>query len=458
MIKLVVFDLDGVLVDARELHYEAMNMALETVDSKYVIDRGEHLSTYDGLPTRKKLKLLTKNKGLPEEFYDDIWRKKQEQTIKLIDSMTYDNRMRGILSELKNDGFKVYVASNSVKKTIKMMLLRRGLLEYVDEYFSNEDVEKPKPNPEIYLKCMIDAGVSPRETLVIEDSHVGRRAAIESGAHLCAVSDMPDVTLEKIRSFIDSARTKNEIAVKPKWQGGKMKVIIPMAGEGSRFAQAGYTFPKPLIEVNGKPMIQKVVENLNIDAEHIFIVRKKHYEKYHLGTFLNLISPGCKVVIQDGRVQGAACTSLLAKEFIDNDEPLLFANSDQYVEWDSNEFMYSMMADKVDGGILTFTATHPKWSFAKLDDDGFVSQVAEKNPISDIATVGVYYWSKGSDFVKYAEQMIEKDIKVNNEFYVCPVFNEAIADGKKIKTFHINKMWGLGTPEDLQTFLENHKE
>jgi dTDP-glucose pyrophosphorylase len=172
---------------------------------------------------------------------------------------------------------------------------------------------------------------------------------------------------------------------------------------------------------------------------------------------LNLIAPGCKVVEVDGITEGAACTALLAKEYIDNNNPLFFANSDQFVEWDSIEFMYQMQESKADGGIVTFKATHPKWSFAKLDDNGIVTEVAEKNPISDNATVGYYYWKHGSDFVKYAEQMIENNIRVNNEFYVCPVFNEAIQDDKKIKSFTINKMWGLGTPEDLDYFLKEYK-
>ena len=457
MVKLVVFDLDGVLVDARELHYQAMNLALKNLGEEE-ISREEHLSTYDGLPTRKKLQLLTEKKGLPVEKHSELWKLKQERTLSLIDAMTHDADMRYLLSKLKSEGYKVYVASNSVKKTIKMMLLRRGLMEFVDEFFSNEDVKNPKPNPEIYLRCMIHAGVTPRETLIIEDSHVGRKAAIESGAHLCPVSDMHDVTGEKIEEYLGIARKKNQKQVKPKWQGGKMKVLIPMAGAGSRFAAAGYTFPKPLIEVNNKPMIQTVVENLNVDAEFVFVVQKEHYDKYHLKALLELIAPGCRIVQTDGMTEGAACTALLAKEFIDNDEPLLFANSDQFLEWDSNEFLYSMMADEVDGGMVTFTATHPKWSFAKLGDDGFVSEVAEKKPISNIATTGIYYWSKGSDFVKYAEQMINKDLRVNNEFYVCPVFNEAIADKKKIRVFPINKMWGLGTPEDLKTYLENYSE
>lgn len=456
MIKLIVFDLDGVLVDARDLHYEAFNLALNEIGSQYVIDREEHLSTYDGRPTTAKLELLTENKGLPPEKYNEVWKKKQEKTVDIINKMTTDYRMAHVLSELKKSGYKIYVGSNSVKHTIKMMLLRRGILEFVDEIFSNEDVDNPKPSPEIYLRCMVRAGVSPKETLVIEDSHVGRKSAIDSGAHLFPVKNSSDVILEDIVSKIKKLdRTEEE--TKPKWQGGKMNVLIPMAGAGSRFEKAGYTFPKPLIEVNGKPMIQVVVENINIDAKHIFVVQKSHYDKYNLKTVLNNISPDCDIIQVEGVTEGAACTTLLAKEYIDNDEPLLMANSDQFVEWDSNEFMYSMVGDNIDAGILTFKSNHPKWSYAKLDDDGFVSEVQEKNPISDMATVGIYYWSKGSDYVKYAEQMIEANKRVNNEFYVCPVFNEAIEEGKKVKVFNIENMWGLGTPEDLNYFLENQK-
>ena len=235
-----------------------------------------------------------------------------------------------------------------------------------------------------------------------------------------------------------------------------MNILIPMAGAGARFEQAGYSFPKPLIDVNGKPMMQLIVENLNIDARHIFIVQKSHYEQYNLKHLLSLITnDNCEVVQVDGITEGAACTTLLAKKFIDNDDPLIIANADQWIEWESNEFMWSMAGSNIDGGIVTFKATHPKWSFARLGDDGFVSEVAEKKCISDIATVGIYYWRKGNDYVKYAQQMIDKDIRTNNEFYVCPVFNEAIADGKKIKIYPVAKMWGMGTPEDLEKYLNN---
>lgn len=457
MIKHIIFDLDGVLVDARDLHFEALNLALEEVDSKYVIGKEEHLSMFDGLPTSKKLKILSIEKGLPVDWYDFVWKSKQKKTQHLIDKMEPDTRIASILKQIKDDGYSVHVCSNSVGKTIEKMLTNKGFISYIDKIFSNEDVKNPKPNPEIFLRSMVDVSVSPKQTLIVEDSHIGRKAAVDSGANLFAVRDTNDVIYDCIKTKIKELN-KMQKETKPKWQGGKMNVLIPMAGAGSRFEKAGYTFPKPLIEVNGKPMIQAVVENLNIDARHIFIVQKSHCEKYNLKNMLNVIAPNCKVVEVDGVTQGAACTTLLAKEFINNDEPLLMANSDQYVEWDSNEFMYSMTGDTIDAGILTFESTHPKWSFVKLNKNGFVEQVAEKNPISNRATVGIYYWTKGSDYVKYAEQMISKDIRHNGEFYVCPVFNQAIQDDKNIKIFNVdsNKMWGLGTPEDLNYFLEHN--
>ena len=453
--KLVIFDLDGVLIESRELHYEALNDALRRIGNDFVITREEHLSLYDGLNTTKKLEMLSEKKGLDRKYFNQIWQDKQTATFNLIRQFPKNNRVRQMFAKLSSEGIKIAVASNSIRETVKLALLSIGVMEYVDYYVSNEDVKRTKPYPEMYWQCMTALNVLPKNTVIIEDSHIGRQGALDSGAHLIPVKDSHDLTMEKIDEAID---TLNGVVKKMiPWRDKKMNVLIPMAGAGSRFAAAGYTFPKPLIEVNGKPMIQVVSENLNVEAHFIYIVQKEHYDKYNLKQLLNLISPGCDIVQVDSLTEGAACTTLLAKELINNDEPLLMANSDQYVEWNSNECLYAFTADGVDGGIVTFRATHPKWSFAKLGDDGFVTEVAEKNPISNIATVGIYYWRKGSDYVKYAEQMIEKNIRTNGEFYVCPVFNEAIADGKKIRVKDVPKMWGIGTPEDLNYFLENHK-
>lgn len=456
MNRLVIFDLDGVLIDSRELHYDALNDALRKVGEQYVISREEHLSVFDGLNTTKKLELLSERKGLPREYYNQVWQDKQKATFHLIPDAPKNVSAQYIMQQLKMRGWKIAVASNSIRETVRISLSAMNVLHMVDYIVSNEDVFFPKPFPEMYWKCMTAMKALPKDTIIVEDSHIGREGATNSGAHLYPVKDAYELNGNKFLDMIDEF-AKEETKKNIPWRNKKMNVVIPMAGAGSRFAAAGYTFPKPLIEVNGKPMIQVVVENLNVDAHFIYLVQKDHYEKYNLKQLLNLITPGCDIIQIDGLTEGAACTTLLAKEFIDNDEPLLMANSDQFVEWNSNECLYAFTADIVDGGIVTFEATHPKWSFAKLGEDGFVSEVAEKNPISNIATVGIYYWKHGSDYVKYAEQMIEKNIRTNNEFYVCPVFNEAIADGKKIRAKNIHKMWGIGTPEDLNYFLEHYK-
>jgi HAD superfamily hydrolase (TIGR01509 family) len=448
MIKHIIFDLDGVLIDAKDIHFTALNTALNEVDSKFIINKDDHLNIYDGLPTLKKLELLTHNKGLVSSNYDQIFRRKQEVTKVAFNNIIPNERLCSVLKSLKEKNIIVSVASNSIRETVKTALIRTGLIEYVDFFFSNEDCKLAKPNPEIFLRSMIKAGVSPKETLIIEDSIIGQEAANASGAILCPVRTSADVTLKYIETFLYQEPLNIN-----KWKSDHLNIVIPMAGAGSRFEKAGYTFPKPLIEVNGKPMIQVVVENLNIDAKYHFIVQKEHYEKYNLKETLNLITPNCNIIFTDGITEGAACTTLLAKEFIDNDDSLLIANSDQYLDWNSSNFMYNMIGDNVDAGIVSFTSTHPKWSFARVDQNNNVVEVAEKKPISDIATAGIYYWRKGSDYVKYAEQMIQKNVRVNNEFYVCPVFNEAIADKKIIKTYNINKMWGIGTPEDLDIFL-----
>ena len=453
MTKLVIFDLDGVLIDSKDYHYDALNQAL---GPEYAISREEHVSVYDGLPTKSKLELLTQNKGLPVDQYEKIWRNKQEITLKIFNEcVAKDYELMGYFQQLVDCGYKIAVASNSIRNTVKIILLRLGLLEFVDMYVSNEDVVRNKPFPAMYWKCMTALGAIPNDTVIIEDSHIGRQGALDSKAHLVSVEDRKDLNqnkIDRIKKILNG--TKKKVA----WESKTMNVLIPMAGRGSRFASQGYTFPKPLIEVKGKPMIQVVIENLNVKANYTFIVQKEHYEQYNLNYLLPLIAPGCNIVQVDGITEGAACTTLLAKYYIDNDEPLLMANSDQFVEWDSNETLYAFQNGEVDGGIVTFNATHPKWSYAKLGDDGYVAEVAEKKPISNNATVGIYYWKKGSDYVKYAEQMIDKDIRTNNEFYVCPVFNEAIEDGKKIRIKEIDKsgMWGIGTPEDLNYFLENY--
>ncbi len=420
-IKLIISDFDGVLLDLRDLHFEALNLALNELSSDFAISEEDHIKIFDGLSTKKKLLILNKIKNFPLDKIDFINNLKQKNTIDLLKKFKKINfNINNVISKLKQNGFLFYIASNAVRETVEEGCKILGITNLVDKIYSNEDVKLQKPNPEIYLKCMIDAGVSPRETLILEDSKHGRESAILSGSWVCGLDNSFDFTYDKIFKRIKDSN----LETKPiKWAGRDINILIPMAGAGSRFAKEGYKLPKPLIDVNGKPMIQQVVDNLNIDAHFIFVVQKSHYEQYNLGTILPLIAPGCDIVQIEGLTEGAACTTLLAKNFINNDDHLLIANSDQIVDWDSCDFMHTMLYHNVDGGILTFKdeTKNPKWSFAKTNEFGHVTEVAEKSPISDQATVGIYYFNRGKEYVKYAEQMIQENIRVNNEFYVCPV-------------------------------------
>lgn len=239
-----------------------------------------------------------------------------------------------------------------------------------------------------------------------------------------------------------------------------LNIVVPMAGRGSRFADAGYTTPKPLISIGGKPMIQWVIENIAPDVPHrfIFICQASHLrEQPDVPETLKSLCPNCEIIALDGITEGAACTVLSAKEHIDNEDPLMIANSDQFVDCNINEYLRALK--DFDGLIMTFRANHPKWSYAKIDSNGFVTEVVEKKVISDLATVGIYNFKTGHQFVAAAEAMIAANFRVNNEFYVAPVYNFAIKDKAKIITYSIpsgeNGMFGLGTPEDLESFLSS---
>ena len=454
MIKVIIFDLDGVLVDTKLIHFEALNSALK----KYNFDEisiDDHVKIFDGLPTIEKLKLLQKTKKLPKGFFSKIQKFKQKITSEILKrKIKKNNKILKIMKNLHNK-YKIVVATNAVKSTLNICLNKLGIEKYIDFKLSNEDINEPKPNPEIYLRIFINFGIYPSEALIIEDSHYGREAAISSGAKLLPIKRIEDLDLKKIRLNLTSKKMANKKNVS--WEDNKMNVLIPMAGAGKRFFDAGYIFPKPLIEINNKPMIQWVIESLNLKANYIFIIQKEHQEKYNIKSVLKILQPNCKIIELDHLTEGAACTTLLAKEFINNDDPLIIANSDQYINWNSSKAFYDFNSKNLDGAILTFEAIHPKWSYAKCDKEGFVTEVAEKKVISKNATVGVYYWKHGSDYVKSAEEMIKKNIRVNNEFYVCPVYNEFLMKNRKIKIHKVDKMWGLGTPEDLNNFIQKMK-
>lgn len=243
------------------------------------------------------------------------------------------------------------------------------------------------------------------------------------------------------------------------WASQLLNILIPMAGHGSRFSKAGYLDPKPLISVFGKSMIELVIENLKPAEDHrfIFVCQSEHLRDYPLRSLLEIKSPVCKIIEVNKVTEGAACTALLAKRYINNADQLMIANCDQYIEIDINQYLSQLSGD-ADGLIMTMKDNNDKWSYIDLNDSNEITGVIEKKVVSDEATVGIYNFKRGSDFVTAAESMIFKNLRVNNEFYVAPTYNEMIADGKRIIYFNIGRlgsgMHGLGTPEDLEAFLK----
>lgn len=237
-----------------------------------------------------------------------------------------------------------------------------------------------------------------------------------------------------------------------------LNIVVPMAGRGSRFAKVGYPLPKPLIDIYGHPMIEHVTRNIIPSVSHrfIYICLLEHIQRYDLQKRLENFAPGCIVVPVDHVTEGAASTVLLAEKYIDNTDPLMIANSDQYVDINIDSYLTAM--GDFDGLIMTMNADDPKWSFIQHDEQGLVTLLREKEVISNEATVGVYNYKRGKDFVYYAKQMIAKNIRVNDEFYVAPVYNEMVEAGKKVVFFNVGRedagMYGLGTPEDLEKFLK----
>jgi dTDP-glucose pyrophosphorylase len=237
-----------------------------------------------------------------------------------------------------------------------------------------------------------------------------------------------------------------------------INIVIPMAGLGSRFVKAGFEIPKPLIPVLGKPMIQVVIENLRPVNEHkfIFICQSNHLERFQLKEILKQEAPNCEIVEINGITDGATCTVLKAKSLIDNANQLMIANCDQYIDYNINYYLKTMESNQLDGLIMTMKANDNKWSYVKLNKYGEIASVVEKEIVSEEATVGIYNYKHGIDFVVAAEKMISKNLRVNGEFYVAPVYNEMISIGKKIHYLNVGyvekQIYGLGTPEDLMLF------
>jgi NDP-sugar pyrophosphorylase family protein len=238
-----------------------------------------------------------------------------------------------------------------------------------------------------------------------------------------------------------------------------LNIVLPIAGRGSRFAKEGYKLPKPLIPIHGVPMIEVVVRNVKPTIPHhfTFIALKEHLDFLGMDETLNRIAPGCSIISVNNVTEGAACTVLLAKEIINNDHPLMIANSDQWVDIDINDYIAQMEKLNIDGLIMTMYSNDPKWSYVGFNEQGGVNRLVEKEVISNEATVGIYNFKRGKDYVSAAEEMIGNGLRVNGEFYVAPVYNILLERGMEFNVHNVgseyNGMYGLGIPDDLNAFL-----
>jgi len=225
-----------------------------------------------------------------------------------------------------------------------------------------------------------------------------------------------------------------------------MKIILPMAGNGQRFIDAGYKLPKPLIDIQGKPMFVRVLENIEYGTDIHIIVRREHIDTYAIDNLIKDASPSATVHVLDTITEGAACTVLEAIN-PESDSGFLVANCDQLMLWNKSHFFKQ---DNTEGTIFTFIPDHDKpiHSYVTVDDNGYVTELAEKKMISNIATVGVYHFASEKKFAKAAQRMFDADDRTNGEFYLAPVYN--YLEGN-VREYRVEKFLGMGTPEELES-------
>lgn len=445
----VIFDLDGVLVDFAELHRSAFLEAWNRIYPDKHIDEVFHATYLEARSTRQKLLIMKNHFGtIADSAVSEL---KQEITQVKLKSATVYSTTRDALHYLRSKGIHMSVCSNSIRATVLTSLQKLVPLDYFDVILSNEDVENPKPHPEIYNTVIKILKIEKSDVLVFEDSAVGKTAAQAAGLKVVDVVDALDLTPR----FVELALSNHMNSP------AHFNIVVPMAGLGSRFSAAGYKTPKPFLPLFDGPMYLKVIENVvpteiaNRVTVHI-IVREEHRAMFDAAERPSNI----RVHAVPALTEGAACTVLSIKSEINNEYPLIIANSDQYLEWDVSNFYQALIHPDYDGVISTFhqpDSSDLRWSYANTNSDGTVAEVAEKKYIGPLATTGVYGWKRGSEFVTDAEAMIAANIRVNKEFYVCPVYNIGIAVGRKFRTLNCKKMWGLGVPTDYEHFLSHFK-
>lgn len=236
-----------------------------------------------------------------------------------------------------------------------------------------------------------------------------------------------------------------------------MNILFPIAGRGERFRKNGFQVPKPLIDVNGSSMVEMAINSFGGKGNFIFVTYKYENEKFNeeLISILNSVVKNPTIIQIDYITEGPASSALLAEKYINNNDELIILNCDQIMKWDYGKFHNFIKNETCDGIVVTYHSNTEKNSYIKIDNEGYGIELAEKKVISNLSLNGIHYWRNGKFFVDSAKKMINKNIRVNNEFYISLTYNQMILEGKKIKNYHIpaEQHCAVGVPEDLKNYL-----
>ena len=458
-IQLIVFDLDGVLVESKDLHYDALNEAIRAVAGEdFIITRPEHETVYDGLSTNQKLRLMTIQKDLPLNMHRPIWLRKQELTEVMVrEQLKPDETLLATIRALKKEhGYPLAVASNCIKSSVFNILDSIGVLPLVDAYFSNEDVQRAKPGPDIYLKACSTFGVPPESALVVEDSVKGFEACVRAGCPLFKVRGPEDV---RAPSIVERISTVNQ-GVKP------IMVVVPLAGESQQYWIDGpeavpSELPLFLADVNGSPAIEWLLKPFlksRYELNFVFVVKEAQMQRFKLESLLPRIVGFRPTVVLPvhGETLGSLKTVLAIAEKLDGSAPVIFCNGSTVTSWLPGSSIDDLVDTRADGALTTFESNDPRCSYVRVRPGLDLVDVHEKVPVSNIATTGIYFWKSADAFLSAAKTIVKRGVKHKGLYYLAPVYNEAIRAGLSFKTLPVKSCWPLCSLQEVSKFAEGH--
>lgn len=459
-IRLVVFDLDGVLVESRDLHYEALNRALEEEAGKEcVISREEHTHVYDGLSTNQKLKMLEVAKGLPSDLHQNVWDKKQAYTESLVNEMLGPlDHILNTITALKKMSLPVCVASNCIRSSVKTILTQIGLMPYVDVFLSNEDVKNAKPNPDIYEKACSIFGVSPSETLVVEDSTIGFEAASRAGCHMLRVSNPHDVTESSVKSRIQELECLTE----------EVTIVLPLAGPYPEIWQAREASEMPLYltDVSGESVLELIGKSLSTRryvANYIFVVKEAVSKAYDVDALCAKAVDYAPLKIVKTKTDTLSSLHTILQipaEYIPDNVPLLVADGHHIPVWKDGESLDNILGSHSAGALTVVQATNPRFSYVRLSFDkrskegpSRVVEVAmEGRPTSDLACSGLYYFKRASDLREAAKTVIGTNQRWLGRFFTAQLYNELVQNGLEVEALQLKNYWSLRTVDEIERY------